>query len=80
MGGDHGHHHKYEVPDYRIYKVEDCPQLVKVQRALAQKGLKDPWLRYVHIFIKCTSILRDISNYDYPYMRDVLSFLDIPRW
>ncbi|PNF35715.1 NADH dehydrogenase [ubiquinone] 1 beta subcomplex subunit 3 [Cryptotermes secundus] len=44
MGGDHGHH-KYEVPDYRIYKIEDCPKLVKVQKALAQKGLKDPWLR-----------------------------------
>jgi len=53
MGGDHGHHHKYEVPDYRIYKVEDCPQLLKVQRALAQKGLKDPWLR----FVQCTCIL-----------------------
>jgi len=48
MGGDHGHHHKLEVPDYRIYKVEDCPKLLKVQRALAQKGLKDPWLRFVH--------------------------------
>lgn len=48
MGGDHGHHHKYEVPDYRIYKVEDCPKLVNVQRALAQKGLTDPWLRFVH--------------------------------
>lgn len=47
MGGDHGHH-KLEVPDYRIYKVEDCPKLLKVQRALAQKGLKDPWLRFVH--------------------------------
>jgi hypothetical protein len=47
MGGDHGHHHKIEVPDYRIYKVEDCPKLLKVQRALAQKGLKDPWLRFV---------------------------------
>ncbi|KDR21146.1 NADH dehydrogenase [ubiquinone] 1 beta subcomplex subunit 3 [Zootermopsis nevadensis] len=45
MGGDHGHHHKYEVPDYRIYKIEDCPKLLKVQKALEQKGLKDPWLR-----------------------------------
>lgn len=45
MGGDHGHHHKYEVPDYKIYKVEDCPKLLKVQQALAKKGLKDPWLR-----------------------------------
>ena len=44
MGGDHGHHH-YKVPDWKSYKVEDCPKLVKVQQALAQKGLKDPWLR-----------------------------------
>jgi len=48
MGGEYGHHHKLEVPDYRIYKVEDCSKLLKVQRALAQKGLKDPWLRFVH--------------------------------
>uniref|UniRef100_A0A1B6HE63 NADH dehydrogenase [ubiquinone] 1 beta subcomplex subunit 3 n=1 Tax=Homalodisca liturata TaxID=320908 RepID=A0A1B6HE63_9HEMI len=45
MGGDHHHHHKVEVPDYRIYKVEDCPELVRVQQELARKGLKDPWLR-----------------------------------
>ncbi|KAJ9586402.1 hypothetical protein L9F63_019954 [Diploptera punctata] len=44
MGGDHGHHH-YKVPDWKSYKVEDCPKLLKVQQALAQKGLKDPWLR-----------------------------------
>uniref|UniRef100_A0A1B6LA68 NADH dehydrogenase [ubiquinone] 1 beta subcomplex subunit 3 n=1 Tax=Graphocephala atropunctata TaxID=36148 RepID=A0A1B6LA68_9HEMI len=44
MGGDH-HHHKVEVPDYRIYKVEDIPELVRVQKELARKGLKDPWLR-----------------------------------
>jgi hypothetical protein len=81
MGGDHGHHHKYEVPDYRIYKVEDCPKLVKVQTALAQKGLKDPWLRFVHFHINCSSILHvgDIGCYDYPYMLDVLSFLGIPK-
>ncbi|KAG8302935.1 electron transport chain [Homalodisca vitripennis] len=47
MGGDHHHHHKVEVPDYRIYKVEDCPELVRVQQELARKGLKDPWLRLV---------------------------------
>jgi len=57
MGGDHGHHHKLEVPDYRIYKVEDCPKLLKVQRALAQKGLKDPWLRFVHCHFWFISIL-----------------------
>ncbi|RZC31929.1 NDUF B12 domain containing protein [Asbolus verrucosus] len=43
MGG--GHHEPYKVPDYRIYKVEDIPQLATTQRALAAQGLKDPWLR-----------------------------------
>ena len=66
MGGDHGHHHKLEVPDYRIYKVEDCPKLLKVQRALAQKGLKDPWLRFVHCHFWFLSILHtnEIGCYD----------------
>ncbi|KAL1115275.1 hypothetical protein AAG570_007306 [Ranatra chinensis] len=34
-----------KIPDYRIYRVEDAPELVRCQQALAQKGLKDPWLR-----------------------------------
>lgn len=48
MGGDHhghGHHEPYKIPDYRIYKVEDVPELVKVQKALGAQGLRDPWLR-----------------------------------
>ncbi|KFM60450.1 hypothetical protein X975_15293, partial [Stegodyphus mimosarum] len=45
MGG--GHHGPPEVPDYRIYKVEDIPQLMKTKRMLAQHGLSDPWLRNV---------------------------------
>lgn len=50
MGGDHGDHgHDHEVPvpipDWRKYRVEDVPQLLQVQKALASKGLKDPWLR-----------------------------------
>lgn len=45
MGGGHDHHHKIEIPDYRIYKVEDCPKLLQVQKNLAKLGLKDPWLR-----------------------------------
>lgn len=45
MGGHEHHHEPYKVPDYKIYKVENCPQLLGVQQALAQKGLKDPWLR-----------------------------------
>uniref|UniRef100_A0A224Z541 NADH dehydrogenase [ubiquinone] 1 beta subcomplex subunit 3 n=1 Tax=Rhipicephalus zambeziensis TaxID=60191 RepID=A0A224Z541_9ACAR len=51
MGGElteHGHHHGPKppaVPDYRIYKVEDVPRLVKMRDTLAREGLKDPWMR-----------------------------------
>jgi NADH dehydrogenase (ubiquinone) 1 beta subcomplex subunit 3 len=44
MGGDHGHGVP-KLPDYRKYKVEDCPQLLRNQRLLAELGLKDPWAR-----------------------------------
>ncbi|KAJ8962505.1 hypothetical protein NQ318_000895 [Aromia moschata] len=44
-GHGHGHHPPYTIPDYRIYKVSDVPELVVVQKALAASGLKDPWLR-----------------------------------
>jgi len=43
-GGGHGHGTP-KVPDYRIYKVEDVPELMQTKRALASQGLKDPWLR-----------------------------------
>lgn len=43
MGG--GHHQEFKVPDWKIYKVEDAPELLKVRRALERQGLKDPWLR-----------------------------------
>lgn len=46
-GGHHDHPPKIVIPDWRIYKVEDIPRLVRVQNILATKGLKDPWLRYV---------------------------------
>lgn len=46
MGGhDHGHGPAYEIPNPDIYKVEDVPHLKRVQEKLAEKGLKDPWLR-----------------------------------
>lgn len=45
MGGG-GHHSFPKLPDYKIYKVEDVPELMITKRALAAKGLKDPWLRY----------------------------------
>ncbi|KAF5294102.1 hypothetical protein FQR65_LT10926 [Abscondita terminalis] len=43
MGG-HGEQH-LKVPDYRIYKVENVPELVKLQKMLAAQGLSDPWAR-----------------------------------
>lgn len=44
MGGGH-HESEIHIPDYRIYKVDNVPELVKVKNILASEGLKDPWLR-----------------------------------
>ncbi|XP_054167993.1 NADH dehydrogenase [ubiquinone] 1 beta subcomplex subunit 3-like [Oppia nitens] len=33
------------IPDYKQYRVNDIPQLLDVQKKLAARGLKDPWLR-----------------------------------
>jgi hypothetical protein len=69
MGGDDGHHHKLKVPDYRSYKVEDCPKLLNVQKALAQKGLKDPWLRFVKYHFWFSAILYTFEiGYDFTHM------------
>lgn len=46
-GHSHGHHHEFKVPDWKSYKVENAPELMQVKTALAQKGLSDPWLRYL---------------------------------
>uniref|UniRef100_A0A182JK70 Protein aurora borealis n=2 Tax=Anopheles atroparvus TaxID=41427 RepID=A0A182JK70_ANOAO len=45
MGHGHGHGPPYKVPDASTYKIADAPELVEVERALARRGLKDPWLR-----------------------------------
>lgn len=46
MGHGHeSHGPPYKIPDYRIYKVEDVPELLSTQKALAAQGLRDPWLR-----------------------------------
>jgi len=38
--------HKLHIPDHSIYKVnEHTPELLDLQRKLAEKGLKDPWIR-----------------------------------
>lgn len=51
--GDHGHHHHdpYTVPKASIYKIENAPQVLEVQQALAKRGLKDPWARLVVFLI-----------------------------
>ncbi|XP_063542364.1 NADH dehydrogenase [ubiquinone] 1 beta subcomplex subunit 3 [Cydia strobilella] len=43
MGG-HGHA-PYVVPDHKQFQVKGIPQLEELEKALAQKGLKDPWIR-----------------------------------
>ena len=34
------------IPDYKIYKIEGIKELEWTRAKLAEKGLKDPWLRY----------------------------------
>lgn len=46
MGGHgDGHAKPIKIPSPDIYKVENVPELVRLQEALAARGLKDPWLR-----------------------------------
>ena len=33
------------IPDWKIYKVQGCTDLEWLQKSLAAKGLKDPWIR-----------------------------------
>jgi len=48
-GSHHGHHAepKFQVPDWRQYKIDGIKELEWTQKMLAAKGLRDPWLRYV---------------------------------
>lgn len=43
----HGHDEQYEIPNYsyKIYKVEDFPQLLTTRAALVAQELSNPWLR-----------------------------------
>jgi len=34
-----------KVPDWKIYKWEDVPELRYLHEQLEKKGLKDPWIR-----------------------------------
>ena len=42
---------EFKAPDWKFFKVENAPELVKVQNRLAALGLKDPWLRLNIIFL-----------------------------
>ncbi|XP_051153233.1 NADH dehydrogenase [ubiquinone] 1 beta subcomplex subunit 3 [Leptopilina boulardi] len=45
MGG-HGHGPpEIKIPSHTIYKWENVPELVKLQKDLGKLGLKDPWAR-----------------------------------
>ncbi|OCT63806.1 NADH dehydrogenase [ubiquinone] 1 beta subcomplex subunit 3 [Xenopus laevis] len=43
-GHDHHGHAKMQLPDYKQWKIEGTP-LEEVQKRLANRGLRDPWLR-----------------------------------
>ena len=44
---DAPHHvEDFQAPDWRLFKVENAPELVAVRDRLAARGLKDPWLRF----------------------------------
>jgi hypothetical protein len=40
------------ISSYKIYKVDNVPELQKVQERLKAHGLKDPWLRYVNFLLE----------------------------
>ena len=41
-----GHAVKLDIPDYKVYQVnEHTPKLQALEKKLAEKGLKDPWIR-----------------------------------
>jgi NADH dehydrogenase (ubiquinone) 1 beta subcomplex subunit 3 len=44
MGGEH-HTEKIHIPDWKQYKVDGIKHLEWTRTKLADKGLKDPWLR-----------------------------------
>lgn len=43
--GAHGHEPPYKVPDHSIFTIQGVPQLQELEKKLAEKGLKDPWIR-----------------------------------
>lgn len=50
MGG-HGHGAPYTIPKYTEFNIKGIPQLEELEKALAQKGLKDPWIRFEYLLL-----------------------------
>lgn len=46
------------IRDYKVYKLENAPELMEVQRKLSARGLHSPWLRFVFSFIGYSPLLR----------------------
>ncbi|KAJ0171235.1 hypothetical protein K1T71_012785 [Dendrolimus kikuchii] len=44
MGG-HGHGPPYTIPPYTQFTHKGIPQLEELEKELAAKGLRDPWIR-----------------------------------
>ena len=71
--------------DWKSYKVENCSQdLINYQKLLAEKGLKDPWIRCVvfdsdyssvHIFY-ITQEIKDMPNMMY-FLVFILLFFSV---
>ena len=46
LRGGGGRGPKLVIPDYKIYQVnEHTPELQALEKKLAERGLKDPWIR-----------------------------------
>lgn len=46
MGG-HGHGEApYKIPPYTQFTAKGIPELEELEKALAKKGLCDPWIRF----------------------------------
>lgn len=61
MGG-HGHEPPYKVPHYTTFKVQGIPDLEELEKALAKKGLRDPWIRYrVTFFMTLIHLLDSLA-------------------
>lgn len=59
------------IPDYKIYKLENAPELQLIEKRLAARGLKSPWLRLVLLLVHplCLEVSR-ILTFDFLFGRN----------